>query len=159
MWIDGLGENLVRGEIVNQAEAALMRGLVDRRTFMRTVLGAGVSAIAAGAMADKAIAIQINQASQLANLKSRYDYIVCGAGSSGCVVARRLAERPGVSVLLIEAGGSYDVENVTNPAMWPTNVRSERDWGYTAEPGEAVNGRAVILPMGKVLGGGTRRGL
>ena len=37
MWIDGLGENLVRGEIVNQAEAALMRGLVDRRTFIGVV--------------------------------------------------------------------------------------------------------------------------
>ena len=151
----GLGGNLLRGEIVNQAEAALMRGMIDRRTFMRMVLGAGVTATAAGAMADKAMAIQVNQASQIANLKSRYDYIVCGAGSAGCVVARRLADQQGVSVLLIEAGGSYDVENVTNPAMWPTNIRSEREWGYTAEPEKALNDRALIMPMGKVLGGGS----
>ncbi|MDH3236636.1 MAG: GMC family oxidoreductase, partial [Alphaproteobacteria bacterium] len=155
MTIGRLGSNLVRGEIINQAEAGLMQGQIDRRTFMRMVLGAGVTVVAAGSMADKAMAIQINQASQLANLKSRYDYIVCGAGSAGCVAARRLADKPGVSVLLIEAGGSYDVENVTNPSMWPTNIRSERDWGFTAEPGKAINGRALIMPMGKVLGGGS----
>lgn len=150
-----LGENLLRGEIINQAEAQLMQGRISRRGFMRAVLGAGVSVAAAGAMAEKALAIQINQAAQLANLKTRYDYIVCGAGSSGCVVARRLADKPGVSVLLIEAGGSYDVENVTNPSMWPTNIRSKREWGYTALPGKAINGRALIMPMGKVLGGGS----
>ncbi len=43
MWIDGLGDNLVRGEIVNQAEAALMHGLIDRRGFMRIVLGGGAA--------------------------------------------------------------------------------------------------------------------
>lgn len=155
MWIDGANEDLQRGEAVNQAEAALMQGKIDRRRFMSLVLGVGVTAAAAGTMADKAVAIQINQKAQLANLKSRYDYIVCGAGSAGCVVARRLAEKPDVSVLLIEAGGSYDVENVTNPSMWPTNIRSKRDWGFTAQPGKGVNGRALIMPMGKVLGGGS----
>jgi hypothetical protein len=78
-----VGDNLVRGEIVNQAEAALMHGWIDRRSFMRILLGAGVAAVAAGAMADKAIAIQLNQAGQLANFENRYDYIVCGAGAVG----------------------------------------------------------------------------
>ncbi len=155
MRINGKSGTLARGEIINQAEAGLMLGHIDRRTFMRMVYGVGVSAAAAHLMAEKALAIQINQAAQLADLKPRYDYIVCGAGSSGCVVARRLAEKANTSVLLIEAGGSYDVENVTNPSMWPTNIRSERDWGFTAEPSRGVNGRALIMPMGKVLGGGS----
>jgi len=155
MGISGLGDNLARGEIINQAEAALMRGRIDRRSFMRIVLGACVAASAAGAMADKAVAIQINQANQLANLSDRYDYIVCGAGSAGCVVARRLAENPDVSVLLVEAGGAYDVENVIDPLMWQTNIGSPRTWDFAARPAESVNGRALVLPMGKILGGGS----
>jgi choline dehydrogenase-like flavoprotein len=132
-----------------------MHGLIDRRGFMRIVLGAGVAAVAAGAMADGAIAIQINQANQLANLRDRYDYVVCGAGSAGCVVARRLAEKPDVSVLLVEAGAAYDGQNVTDPLLWQSNIRSPRVWGFTARPAESVNGRALILPMGKILGGGS----
>ncbi len=155
MTNDAHSNDLVNGEIINRAEAGLMRGSIDRRAFMRAVLGAGITVAAASTMAKKALAIQINQASQLANLKSRYDYIICGAGSSGCVVARRLAEKPEVSVLLIESGGLYGVENVTNPSMWPTNLSSGRVWGYTGQPSKAVNGRWLFLPMGKMLGGGS----
>ena len=42
-------------------------------------------------------------------LEPRYDVVVCGAGSSGSVIARRLAENPDVKVLLLEAGGTDDV--------------------------------------------------
>jgi choline dehydrogenase len=155
MWIDGLADNLVRGEIVNQAEAALMRGTIDRRAFLHIVVGAGMAMGAAAAMAGKAVAIQTNQANQLANLKDRYDYIVCGAGSAGCVVARRLAENPSVSVLLVEAGGAYGGDNVTDPLLWQANIRSPRAWDFVARPDASVNGRELILPMGKILGGGS----
>jgi choline dehydrogenase len=86
---------------------------------------------------------------------SRYDFIVCGSGSSGSVIARRLAEHPQVRVLLLEAGGSDDVPQVMDPLQWPVNLGSERDWGFTSEPSTAVNGRSILLSMGKVLGGGS----
>ena len=86
-------------------------------------------------------------------LSERYDFIVCGAGSSGCALAGRLAENPSVSVLLIEAGGTDDVPEVLTPGQWPTNLGSDRDWQFVAEPNVHLNQRAIPLNMGKVLGG------
>src|ERR1700694_3999454 len=84
-----------------------------------------------------------------------YDFVVCGAGTSGSVVERRLAENPAVSVLLVEAGGTDQVLSVTAADQWPLNLGSERDWAFSAVPSAHVNGRAVPLSMGKVLGGGS----
>jgi len=103
-------------------------------------------------LAGRAIA---KQSGLTQNLKSHYDFIVCGAGSSGAVVARRLAENSSVNVLLIEAGGSDDVPEVQNPAMWPANLGSARDWGFVAEKNAHLNDRAIPMSMGKVLGGGS----
>jgi len=96
-----------------------------------------------------------NQARLTAVLKPQYDFVVCGAGASGSVLARRLAENPEVEVLLLEAGGSDEAESVLNPSLWPTNLGSERDWGFQAEPNPHLNGRQLSLSMGKGLGGGS----
>ena len=88
-------------------------------------------------------------------LKPRYDVIVCGAGSSGSVIAGRLAQNPDVDVLLLEAGGSDDVEAVTDIHQWPANLGSERDWGFAAEADPRLSGREIPFSMGKVLGGGS----
>jgi len=84
-----------------------------------------------------------------------FDFIVCGGGTSGCVVARRLAEDGSVRVLLLEAGGDERLAAVRNPTVWMRNIGSERDWQFRAEPSDALAGRSVPLPMGKVLGGGS----
>jgi choline dehydrogenase len=96
-----------------------------------------------------------NQQRRRAELRPSYDFIVCGAGASGSVVARRLAENPDVQVLLIEAGGIDEAESVLDPAQWPSNLGSERDWGFQAEPNPHLNGRALSMSMGKGLGGGS----
>ncbi len=103
--------------------------------------------------ADFAARVRTNQEGLLSNLKSSYDFIVCGSGSSGSVVARRLAEIPDASVLLIEAGGSDDVPVVKDAARWPENLGSERDWAFPTRANPHLNGRALLCSMGKVLGG------
>jgi choline dehydrogenase len=99
--------------------------------------------------------VRANQQKLTAELKPHYDFIVCGSGSSGSVVARRLAENADVSVLLLEAGGNDDMPSIMEAGQWPLNIGSERDWGFIGQPNPHLNGRSIPLNMGKVLGGGS----
>src|SRR5215469_3887934 len=85
--------------------------------------------------------VRSNQARLAAELKPQYDFIVCGSGSSGSVVARRLAQNSKVQVLLLEAGGTDDVPEVREPVRWPANYASERNWSFLAQPNPYLNGR------------------
>jgi hypothetical protein len=85
------------------------------------------------AAAEFAERVRLNQRKLRSDLKPHYDFIVCGSGSSGSVVARRLAENPDVSVLLLEAGGSDDVPSVMDAGQWFLNLGSERDWSFRAQ--------------------------
>jgi choline dehydrogenase len=91
----------------------------------------------------------------VSDLKPHYDFIVCGSGSSGSVVARRLAENPGLSVLLLEAGGNDDLPSISDGRQWASNIKTERDWNFQTRPNPHLNGRSDWLAAGKVLGGGS----
>ena len=104
------------------------------------------------AAADFIERVRLNQQKLTAELRPQYDFIVCGSGSSGSVVARRLAENPDVSVLLLEAGGSDEVPSVTESARWVENLGTERDWSFVSQPNPHLKGRSIPLSMGKVLG-------
>jgi choline dehydrogenase-like flavoprotein len=88
----------------------------------------------------------------------QYDYIVVGAGSSGCAVAGRLSEDPACRVLLLEAGGTDRTRYCTKPGMVSIihtipQVKKRFDWGYYTKPQAAALDRRLPYPRGKVLGG------
>src|SRR3954468_3385673 len=83
----------------------------------------------------------------------RFDYVIVGAGSAGCVRANRLTEDPDVSVLLLEAGPPDVKENVHVPLGYLKLAKTDVDWDYSTAPEPFCDGRRVYLPRGRVLGG------
>ena len=59
-----------------------------------------------------------------------FDYIVVGAGSAGCVLANRLSADPATSVLLLEAGGEDDADEIHIPAAFASLFKTKFDWNY-----------------------------
>jgi choline dehydrogenase len=84
----------------------------------------------------------------------RYDFIIVGGGTAGCLLANRLSADPARRVLLIEAGGRDDYHWIHIPVGYLYCIGNPRtDWLYSTEPDPGLNGRALRYPRGKVLGG------
>lgn len=84
----------------------------------------------------------------------RYDHIIVGAGSAGCVLAHRLSADPRRRVLLLEAGGPDTNPFIHIPAGLAQLVRNPRiDWDYHTDPVPGLDGRRLWWPRGRVLGG------
>jgi choline dehydrogenase len=84
----------------------------------------------------------------------KYDYIIIGGGTAGCVLANRLSRERDVRVLLIEAGARDDYLWIHIPVGYLYCINNPRtDWLYRTEADAGLNGRSLIYPRGKVLGG------
>ena len=82
------------------------------------------------------------------------DYVIVGAGSTGCVLAARLSEDPNISVILIEAGGHDARLSVQVPGGFiKTMVNPKINWMYQTEPEAELQGRRMNMPRGRLLGG------
>ncbi|MBB4173040.1 GMC family oxidoreductase [Sulfitobacter noctilucicola] len=86
----------------------------------------------------------------------KYDYVIIGGGSAGCVMAARLSEDAGVSVCLIEAGGQGRDLLIRAPALVAAMISGRpkiNNWAYQTVPQPGLNGRRGYQPRGKALGG------
>ncbi|TCV91693.1 GMC family oxidoreductase [Biostraticola tofi] len=85
-----------------------------------------------------------------------FDYIVVGGGSAGCIVAARLVKEAGARVLLLEAGSDEYHPVLKMPAGYMKYLASDKFLTmHQTEPQPQLNGRGVIVPQAKVLGGGS----
>jgi choline dehydrogenase len=83
-----------------------------------------------------------------------FDYVIIGGGSAGCVLANRLSADPDTSVLLLEAGAKDRWIWIHIPVGYLYCIGNPRtDWCYRTEPDPGLNGRSILYPRGKVLGG------
>ncbi|KAL4911543.1 hypothetical protein BDW74DRAFT_9606 [Aspergillus multicolor] len=99
-----------------------------------------------------------------------YDYVVVGGGTSGLAIAARLAEDPGVTVAVVEAGGHYEIEGgiesiipgfaaAANTGTDPSDDSLLIDWNFDTLPLTAANDRVLRYARGKCLGGTSARNL
>ena len=87
-------------------------------------------------------------------MDERYDYIVVGAGSAGCIVAARLSEDPSVRVLLVEAGGTDRLPIIAMPGALPFVYQNKYiQWGHQSGPEPELNGKMIDEKAGRILGG------
>jgi choline dehydrogenase len=82
-----------------------------------------------------------------------YDYIIIGAGSAGCVLANRLSEDPKIKVLLLEAGGRDNKQDIHVPLAFSKLFKGPCDWTYFTDPEPQLGNRSLYWPRGKMLGG------
>ncbi len=86
---------------------------------------------------------------------AKFDYVIVGAGSAGCVLANRLTEDPNVTVALLEAGGQNNSLLVRMPAGVGNliSTKGASNWGFETTPQAFMDGRRLYQPRGRGWGG------
>jgi choline dehydrogenase len=83
----------------------------------------------------------------------KFDYLIVGGGTAGCVLAARLAAREGCSVALLEAGPEDNLPEIAMPAALGLLFKTHVDWDFDTDPEPQLEGRCSYLPRGRMLGG------
>ena len=84
-----------------------------------------------------------------------YDYVIIGGGSAGCTMAARLSELDDAQVLLLESGPWDRNRNIHAPAGFYKVTGGLLTWGFDTAPLRQADGRRMIYPQARVLGGGS----
>lgn len=89
------------------------------------------------------------------NTLQSFDYIIIGAGASGCVLANRLSANPANRVLILEAGKNDDSSDIKDVGGFVRLWNSDMDWAFSTSKQTNLGDRSITINQGKVLGGGT----
>ena len=145
-------------EVASEARQTLLDqaaiGRLQRQDFHSVASAAGLAVTLAPGHVDQALAAADVQAANRAALRARYDYIVVGAGTAGCVVAAELSAS-GAQVLLLESGGEDAAATILNPSVWFYNVGGPLDYKLAVTPSPRLDNRKFSMALGHVLGGGS----
>lgn len=85
----------------------------------------------------------------------KFDFVIVGGGTAGCVLASRLSEDASLRICLVEAGPETGDCRIGNPLEWPALQGSSFDWQYETEPQAQMKRRRMKWPRGRILGGST----
>ncbi len=87
------------------------------------------------------------------DLKNSFNYIIIGAGASGCVIANRLSANPANRVLLLESGGLDDSNDIKDAGSFVKLWNSDMDWALQTSKQVYLKDRIITINQGKVVGG------
>jgi len=139
---------------IRVALEALRSGKIGRRQFLQMAGGFGLSMGMANAVSLAFTNDAYAMSSKDGKLdKGEYDYIIVGAGSSGAALAGQLAQLSDASVLVLEAGGTYDRPEIADPRQWPTTLAAPYVKNFNTEPQSHIGGRSVAWPRAYAIGG------
>ncbi|THH14403.1 hypothetical protein EW146_g5923 [Bondarzewia mesenterica] len=106
-------------------------------------------------VATKVDILTSTEAAESSNWKA-FDYVIVGGGTAGCVMASRLSEDPKTTVLLVEAGQTYEGNLMSSiPLAFSKLFKSDADWNYETMSiySDSLGNRQIYWPRGKILGG------